>query len=464
MKNYDLIVIGSGAGGLTATFTALGFGKSVLVIEKDRPGGECTWSGCIPSKSLINQAKAVHTARKFADIQVDGASIMANVRAVSERIYEHETPEVLQKAGADYLNGEAVFVDAHTLAVGDQRVRGKKIILATGSAPLLPPIPGLSEVAPLTNENIFQLEQLPESLLILGGGVISMELAQALNRLGVRCTVVEMLPEVLGREEPEFAALMREKLASEGVVFQLDTKATRVEKTAQGIRLHTVRGTQESTLDAEQILVALGRAPNIKGMGLDTVGIQVDKGVVVNKHLQTSLPHVYACGDVAGPYLLSHMANYQGKIAAMNAVLPLPVKRSVNYQHVTWATFTDPELARAGMTETEARAQYGDRIRVYHYDFAKLDRAQTKAGDMGRIKLITDHRARVLGAHIIAERAGDLIAEVQVLKTLGIPFSKLQGVIHPYPSYADALRQLSQQVFLDRIFQHPVVKLFRSGK
>lgn len=464
MTTYDLIVVGSGAGGLTATFTALGFGKKVLVIEKDRPGGECTWSGCIPSKSLINQAKAVHTARKFGDFQVDGASIMANVRAVSERIYEHETPEVLQKAGAEYANGAAVFVDAHTIVVGEQRYRAKKVILATGSAPLLPPIPGLADVAPLTNENIFQLQQLPESLLILGGGVISMELAQALNRLGVRCTVVEMLPEVLGREEPEFAALMREQLAAEGVKFQLDTKATRVEKTAQGICLHAIRGTQESTLEAEQILVALGRSPNVSGMGLDTVGIQVDKGVVVNKHLQTSLPHVYACGDVAGPYLLSHMANYQGKIAAMNAVLPLPIKRSVNYQHVTWATFTDPELARAGMTEAEARAQYGDRIRVYHYDFAKLDRAQTKAGDMGRIKLITDQRARVLGAHIIAERAGDLIAEVQVLKTLGIPFSKLQGVIHPYPSYADALRQLSQQVFLDRIFQHPVVKLFRSRK
>ncbi|MFY0664963.1 MAG: dihydrolipoyl dehydrogenase [Natronospirillum sp.] len=463
MKAYDLIVIGSGAGGLTATFTALGFGKKVLVVEKDRPGGECTWSGCVPSKALINLAKDVHIAKKFGAVEVDGADILRRVRAVSERIYEHETPEVLQKAGADYVHGAARFVSANTIEVGGQQYVGKRIMLATGSAPLVPNIPGLTDVDFLTNENIFEQTSLPPSLLVLGGGVISMELAQAMNRLGVQVTVVEMMPEVLGREEPEFAALVREKLASEGVRFALNTKAVRVERTADGIKLHTESDGKAAYLEAAQILVALGRSPNVTGMGLEEIGVQIKGGVVVNAYLETSVKGIFACGDVAGPYLLSHMANYQGKIAAMNAILPWPIRRKVDYQHVCWATFTDPELAHAGMTEAEARAKYGDRIRVYHYDFAKLDRAQTKEGDMGSIKLITDRKARVLGAHIIGERAGDLIAEVQVMKTLGLSFGKLQKVIHPYPSYADALRQLSQQVFLDNIMQHPVVKLFRKS-
>jgi len=460
MKTYDLIVIGSGAGGLTAAFTALGFGKKVLVVEKDRPGGECTWSGCVPSKALINRAKAVHTARQFADIEPDTASILAEVREVSESVYEEETPEVIEKAGADYVNGYARFTDAHTIDVDGQVFRGKKFMLATGSSPMVPPIPGLDSVDYLTNENVFQQEHLPASLIVLGGGAIGMELAQAMNRLGTEVTVVEMMPEILSREEPEFARLIREKLAAEGVRFELGAKAVGVEQTESGVQLKTDRKGEAGTLNAERILLALGRSPNVGGMGLEAINVKIEKWLVVNKHLQTTQKHIYACGDVAGPYLLSHMANYQGKIAAMNAILP--IKRSVNYTDVAWSTFTDPEFARAGLTEQEARDQHGDAIRVYQYDFAKLDRAKTKSGDMGRIKLITRRNGKVLGAHIIGERAGELIAEVQVMKTLNLNFAKLQGVIHPYPTYADSLRQISQQVLLDNIFQHPVVRFVRN--
>lgn len=457
MKSYDLIVIGTGAAGLTAAFTALGFGKRVLVVEKDRPGGECTWSGCVPSKALINQAKAIHSARQFAEVPVDGAAVLERVRAVSERVYEDETPEVLEKAGAVYLNGTARFVDAHHIEVDGERIRGRKFILATGSRPLLPPIEGLDSIDYLTNESVFQQSDLPKSLLVLGGGVISMELAQAMNRLDVAVTVVEMAPEVLPREEPEFAAAIRERLQAEGVRFAIGTRATRVGQGEGGIILHTDSGDQ---LTAERLLVALGRQANVDNLGLDNAGVSVDRGLVLNAQLRTTAKNIYACGDVAGPYLLSHMANYQGKIAAMNAVLPL--RRSVNYDHVSWAIFTDPEFARAGLTEAEAREQYGDGIRVYHYDMAqKLDRAKTKAGDGGRIKLITSARGKVLGAHILAERAGELIAEVQVMKTLGLNFAKLQGVIHPYPTYADSLRQLSQQVLLDNILQHPLMRFVR---
>jgi pyruvate/2-oxoglutarate dehydrogenase complex dihydrolipoamide dehydrogenase (E3) component len=460
MKPYDLIVIGSGAGGLTAAFTALGFGKRVLIVEKDRPGGECTWSGCVPSKALINQAKDIHIARKFADISVDTRGILERVRAVSEQVFEEETPDVLQKAGADYVKGFAQFISPNRIEVGDKTYQGKKFVLATGSSPFAPPIPGLDQVDYLTNENFFQQETLPASIILLGGGPIGMELAQAMNRLGVSVTVVEMMPEILSREEPEFSGLIRQRLDAEGVRFELGAKAVGVEKTATGVRLIAEKGSETLSLDAENVMVAIGRSPNVKGMGLEDIGVDVDKGIVVNQHMQSSVKNIYACGDVAGPYLLSHMANFQGKIAAMNAILP--INRSVDYSHVAWVTFTDPEFARAGMTEQEARELHGDSIRVYRYDFAKLDRAKTKAGDIGLIKLITSSRGKVLGAHIIGERAGELIAEVQVMKTLNLNFGKLQKVIHPYPTYADSLRQLSQQVFLDNIFKHPVVSFLRS--
>ena len=460
MKVFDLIVIGSGAAGLTSAFTALGFGKKVLIIEKHKSGGECTWSGCIPSKGLINQAKDVFIAKKFAKIEVDSATILTQVRAISEAIYTHETPEVLEQAGAVFVQGEAAFVSSKVIQVGAEQYRGKKIIIATGSSPAVPPISGLSAVPYLTNDNFFEQDKLPASILVLGAGAIGMELAQAMNRLDVQVTVVEMMPEVMFREEPDMAALIREKLSSEGVVFHLGTKAVAVESSPTGVRLTVSQGESEQVLEAEKILVALGRAPNISGLNLAAVGIETERGIVVDQYLQTTAKGVYACGDVAGPYLLSHMANYQAKLATLNALLP--IRRKVNYAHVAWTTFTDPEFARAGMTEAEARAAQGDSIRVYHYDFNKLDRAKTKAGDMGRIKLITSSRGKVLGAHIIGERAGEMIAQVQVVKTLGLNFAKVQGVIHPYPTYSDALRQIAQQVFLDNILLHPMVKFFRN--
>jgi pyruvate/2-oxoglutarate dehydrogenase complex dihydrolipoamide dehydrogenase (E3) component len=459
MKVFDLIVIGSGAAGLTSAFTALGFGKKVLIVEKHRSGGECTWSGCIPSKGLINEASDVHIARQFADIKVDTAAILKRIRLISEGIYEHETPEVLEKAGAVFVQGAAQFVSPRVISVNGEQFQAKKIMIATGSSPLVPPIPGLDTVPFLTNDNFFEQDSLPASMIVLGAGAIGMELSQAMCRLGVIVTVVEMTPEVMFREEPEFSAIIRDKLAAEGVNFYLGAKASKFERSELGVKVYAEQDGKEIIVEAEALLVALGRSPNTADLNLDAAGIEIDRGVKVDAYLQTTAKGVYACGDVAGPYLLSHMANFQGKIATMNAVLP--IRRKANYQHVSWATFTDPEFARAGLTEVEAREQCGDSIRVYNYDFDKLDRAKTKAGDMGRIKLITSRKGKVLGAHIIGKRAGELIAEVQVMKTLGLNFAKLQGVIHPYPTYADALRQIAQQVFLDNLLNHPVVRFFR---
>lgn len=466
MKTYDLIVLGCGAGGLTVAYTALGLGKKVLVIEKDKPGGECTWSGCIPSKALINLAKK---QRYVAQPDAAGsAAHMQGVRRVIDSVYAHETPAVLQEAGLDYLRGAGRFVDRHTIEVDGQGYRAKKFVIATGSSPFVPPIPGLDTIDFLSNESVFKLDALPSSLVILGGGAIGVELAQAMNRLGVDVTLVEMQNQLMFREEPELAALIRQKLTDEGVRVLLNTRAVSVEPHERGMRLFIealeAPGAQEvpMAIEAERLLVAVGRQPNVSGLGLEAIDMQMlekGKGIAVDAYLHTSVAGIYACGDVAGPYLFSHMANYQGKIAAMNALLPW--RKKADYRHVTWCTFTDPEFARAGLSESEARAQYGEGIRVYHYDFAALDRAKTNSGEIGRIKLILDRRGKVLGAHIVAERAGEMIAEVQVLKTLGIKFSQLQKVIHPYPSYADALRQLAQQVYLDELRNHPLLKLLQ---
>lgn len=461
--HYDLIVIGAGAGGLTSAFTALGFGKKVLLVEKAKPGGECTWSGCIPSKALINVAKDVHAARKIVpSLEYDTAEALSQVRKVIGAVYEEETPEVLIAAGADYAQGAAKFIDANSISVGDKVYRGKKFVIATGSSPLLVPIPGLDEVDYLTNENIFEQERLPSSMIVLGGGAIGVELAQAMNRLGVQVTVVEMQPEIMFREEASFAQTLREKLSAEGVTFYVDSKAVKVEKIAEGVRLHIDKDGETSTLDGQTLLLALGRKANSDNLGLAEIGVACDRGISVNDKLQTSVSNIYACGDVVGPYQFSHMANYQGKLAVMNALLPF--SRKASYTNAAWTTFTEPEFARAGLTQAEASEQYGGKIRVYEYNFDKLDRAKTKAGDAGRIKLITDTKSRVLGAHIIGSRAGELICQVQTMKHFKIPFGKLQAVIHPYPTYADSLRQLAQQVYLDSIFKHPVVAFFMGLK
>lgn len=462
MTHFDLIIIGSGAAGLTAAFTALGLKRKVLIVEKDRPGGECTWSGCIPSKALINCANEIQAAKKYSDLTIDTAAIMRSVRKVREAVYQHETPAALIAAGATYVQGEATFESARVVRVNSQRYCAKRIIIATGSRPLVPAIEGLAELPYLTNDNFFEQQDLPKSIIILGGGAIGMELAQAMTRLGVKVSLVEMKAEVLPREEPEMAAMLRRSLTQERVEFHLGCKAVSAGQTDAGIALVVEKAGKTFSLAAEKLLLALGRRVPTAELNLAAAGIETKGGIVVNPQLETTAKGVYACGDCVGPYQLSHMANFQGKIATLNALFPL--RRKANYRHVAWTVFTDPEFARAGMTEVEARAAHGDRIRIFHYDLAKqLDRAKTKAGDHGHIKLITLN-GRVLGAHILCQRAGELIAEVQVMKTFGLKFGKLQSVIHPYPTYADALRQLAQQVYIDGLINHPLVKMFSRNR
>jgi pyruvate/2-oxoglutarate dehydrogenase complex dihydrolipoamide dehydrogenase (E3) component len=460
MKKYDLIVIGAGAGGLSAAYTAKGFGKKVLLIEKEKPGGECTWSGCVPSKGLINLAKEIHHVKKWVpDYEVDTAEILKRVRDIVQNVYSEETPEKLQSDGIEYLNGAAKFISESTVEVKGEKISANKIIISTGSSPFVPPIEGINDIEYLTNENLFYQEKLPKSILILGGGAIGVEMAQSLNRLGVEVSLVEMMDSILFREEQDLVKMLKDKLEKEGVNFFEKHKAVKTEKTNIGVTLTIEKNGNKSQLSAESILVAVGRKANISNLGLEKVGIKTNqKGIEVNNKLETSLKNVYAVGDVAGPYQFSHMANVQGILAAKNAILPINFK--INYTHVAWCTFSDPELARAGMSEEEARKTHNV-VRVYEHSYEHLDRAKTKAGSIGKVKLILDKKGKVLGASVLGDRAGEIISEIQVIKTLGLNFAKLTNVIHPYPTYSEILNKISKRVTVDNILENPVVKLVR---
>ncbi|MCG8483648.1 MAG: FAD-dependent oxidoreductase [Clostridia bacterium] len=450
MKKTDIVVIGGGAGGLTAVYTALGFNKRVTLIEKGKPGGECTWSGCIPSKALINISKDIHRTNKYVDYQPDVKEILEKIRGISESVYQGESVEKLREDGVEYINGTASFVNSNTIEVNGQQITADKIIITTGSSPFVPPIKGLKNVDYLTNENIFLSKDLPKKILILGGGPIGVELSQALNRIGIEVEIIQRAERILVREESEFAQLLQNRLEKEGVKIHTNANAIEVleEEGKKKIRLETLQG--EKIVSGDGILVATGRKPNIEALKLENANIEHDKRKIkVNPYMQTNVKGIFAIGDVAGPYQFSHMANAQGNLALQNAILP--IKRKMKYQHVAWCTYTEPELGRAGMTEKEAKEKYGDKVRVYELSYDDIDRAKTSPNEVGLIKLILSKNGRVLGASILGNRAGEMICEIQVIKTLGIKMSKISKVIHPYPTYSEAFQKIGKRVLIDNI-------------
>lgn len=464
VKKYDIVVLGAGAAGLTAAFTAAGFSKKVALIDKNLPGGECTWSGCIPSKSLINIAKEVHHAKKYTpNLQVDTSVVLNDIQAVIQKVYAGESPEVLQNAGIDFMNSYAKFVGPHTVEVDGEKIEAKKIILSTGSSPMVPPIEGLDQVSYLTNETIFTQNSFPKTMTILGGGPIGVELSQALNRIGVKVTLVEKAERILSNDEKELVVMIQQRLIDEGVTIHTGATAVRAEQKGHTIDLIVEKDDTEMTVTGEGLLVALGRQANVKGYGLETAGVEyTSKSIQVDDHMETTAKGIYAIGDVVGPYQLSHMANAQGITAAQNAILP--INKKMDYEQVTWVTYTDPELGRSGMSEEQARKKYGDSIRVYEQDYADIDRANTKKDSIGKVKIVLDKKGYILGASILGDRAGEIISQIQTIKSLKINMGKLSGVIHPYPTYSEVLVKIGKKVYVDNLLNQPVVKVFNQAR
>ena len=443
MERYDLAVIGGGTAGLVSSAVSAGIGAKTALIEQHRLGGECLWTGCVPSKALIRSASVLHTLRRAAEFGIDVqggradfARVMERVHAIIRAIEPHDSPERFRAMGVDVIEGRARFLSPEEADVGGHRVRAKRWILATGSRTAIPPVPGLEEAGYLTHESLWELRAPPESLVVLGAGPIGLEMAQAFARLGSSVTVVESSDRILEREDPEIAAVLARHLEREGIRLLLQSKATSV-RLEGGMK---IVGAGDTELRAAEILVATGRHPNVEEMGLEAIGVEVtENGVSVDGTLRTSAHYVWAAGDVVGPYRFTHVADYQARIAAPNALFPL--RRKVDYRVVPWCTYTDPEVARVGLTESEAREAWGDKATVYRYAHDSLDRALCDGEPDGLTKLVLDPKGRVAGAHVVGPRAGETIHEAVLAVRQRLKLSELSGMIHVYPTYPESLKR-----------------------
>jgi pyruvate/2-oxoglutarate dehydrogenase complex dihydrolipoamide dehydrogenase (E3) component len=467
VAQHDLIVIGGGTAGLVTSAGAAGIGARVALIEQDRLGGECLWTGCVPSKALIACARAVHTActaERFGvrvpAADVDFGRVTQWVHEAQRRIEPHDSPERFRSLGVEVVRGTARFVGERTLHVDGRVMSAKRVVVATGSKPAVPPIDGLTDVPFVTNETIFSLERQPETLLVLGAGPIGLELAQAFARLGTTVRVLEAAPQLLPREDEEIAKLLGQQLAAEEVEILLDTKVTRVSREGRTIRLSAQRPDGSPvTVEGDTLLVATGRVSNVALLEAEKAGVETGKsGVVVDERLRTTADGVWAAGDVTGRLLFTHVADYQARLVVRNAFFPLASK--ADYSTVPWVTFTEPELAHVGLTEREARERHGGDVRVWRRPFDAVDRAITDGETHGMVKLITDRKGKILGGHILGHGAGNLIGEVALAMKHGIPAGKLGNTIHAYPTYPEAIKQAAEGYYKSR-FRGPIRTIAR---
>ncbi|HEU4451770.1 MAG TPA: mercuric reductase [Longimicrobium sp.] len=447
MERYDLAVIGGGTAGLVSSAVSAGIGARTALIEQHRLGGECLWTGCVPSKAIIRCAAVLASARRAADYGIevtdaraDFPRVMDRVRAAIATIEPHDSPERFRGLGVDVIQGRARFLSPDEAEVDGRRVRAKKWIVATGSRTAVPDLPGLKDAGYLTHENVWELDALPESMLVLGGGPIGVEMAQAFARLGSRVTVVSSGAHVLDREDPEIAAILHRQLVREGIALEMETKATAV-RVEGGMKIVSVRGPGGDTEHrVAEILVATGRHANVDGFGLREIGVEAtEKGIVVDDSLRTSVSTIWAVGDVVGPHRFTHVADYQARIATPNALFP--IRRKVDYRVVPWCTYTEPEVARVGLTEAEARERWGAAAGVFRYDHHSLDRAVCDGEPEGLTKMILDPKGRIAGAHVVGPRAGETIHEAVLALRHRLKLSDLSGMIHVYPTYPESLKR-----------------------
>jgi pyruvate/2-oxoglutarate dehydrogenase complex dihydrolipoamide dehydrogenase (E3) component len=449
-QRYDLVIVGMGSGGMVAAEFAASLPLRVAVVERDRVGGECLWTGCVPSKALLASAKVAHTIRhahrwgvEARDPTVDTTAVWARIRAVQDEIAAtDDSPRRFEALGVEVVWGQASLCDPHTVAVGERLLSTRFVLVCTGSRPSTPPVDGLAEAGFLTNETVFALERAPASLVMVGGGPIAVELAQAMARLGVRTTVLERSPGILAREQPELVAVLSRLLVAEGVDLHTGVEIQGVTVEGGAKVVHGLQGGQSRRWEAEEILVATGRVPNLDGLGLDALGIDTtSSGVVVDDRMRTSVPSVYAAGDVAGRYQFTHSAAHEAVRAVRDMFFP---GRGTVGDLVPWCTFTDPELAHVGMTGEQARRRHGDAVEVHRLDLTHSDRARAEGHSEGSVIVVTAGGS-IVGAHILAPAAGELIHELALAMREGMSLSGLASLIHVYPTLATSVGQLGAE-------------------
>ncbi len=465
MEQRDLIIIGGGVGGLVTASVAAQLGLSVTLIEKSgKLGGDCLHYGCVPSKSLIQAARVAETVRRAGRFGIEATlkvpaelgRVNRHIREVIETIQQHDDPERFRAYGCEVLFGTARFTAKDRIVVDGRTLQAKRFVIATGSSPAVPDLPGLKEAGYQTNETVFAMPSLPQRLAVVGGGPIGVELAQSYARLGSQVTLIQRNNTILPREEPAASRLLQQRLSGEGLDIVTGVQIERVDS-ANGTRtLHCKANNGVRLVEVDEILIAAGRQPNTGGLELERAGVEYDRhGIRVDRRLRSSNRRIFACGDVAGPYLFTHMAEYQAGIVLSNIVFRLP--RRVDYSVVPWVTYTEPELARVGVTEAEARMQ-GMRYDVLQFDFADIDRALAERSTDGFIRLIVKQGSRwrgggrILGATIIGPQAGELLHEIVLAMKLGARIGDIAATVHAYPTLAQIHRRAVNRHYGRKLF------------
>ena len=448
---FDIVVIGGGAGGLVVAAGGSSLGAKVALVEKHKMGGDCLWYGCVPSKTLIKSAAVAHAMRHADRWAIPAhapspriADVMERVAGVIRGIEPHDSPERFRSLGVDVVLGDGRFVAPDAFEVNGRRLTGRTFVIATGSRPAMLPVPGLAESGALTNETLFDLREDVPHLLVIGGGPIGSEMAQAFRRLGSDVTVVDVAPRILPREDADLADVVYRRMLDEGVRFHFESSIAKVDGRRGDVRV-TIKGKDgaERRVDATHVLVAAGRKANVESLGLDAAGVTLEKGrIVADDRLRTSNPRIYVVGDVAGGYQFTHLAEHHAGIVLRQAVFKLFWTRPSKV--VPWCTYTDPELARVGVSEDEAKQQ---RLahKVYRFGFDEIDRARTEGETDGFAKLVTDPSGRILGASIVGPHAGELIAECVLAMTKGLKAGDVSAAIHTYPTLASINRRAADQ-------------------
>ncbi len=460
--DFHLIAIGGGTGGLTAARLAGRGGKKVALIERDRPGGDCLWTGCVPTKSLIHVAKLSHSARNSGrfgvvaqSVHVDFDVVLRHVAAAQAAAGAIESPEAIAGYGVDLIHGEARFIDDHTVAVGDTRLTAEYIVIATGSAPVAPPIPGLHESGFDTNVEVLSWNAVPASLCVIGGGPIGVEFAQAMNRLGASTTLLEAAPQILERDDPQAAEVIMGVLAREGIEVRTGVRIVRVERVGAGRRIHYEVGGQEQVVEAERLLVATGRRPNFASLELAAAGIEHDtKGIKLDPQLRSSRKHIFAVGDAAGGYQFTHVAEAQGRLVA-NIIAG---KRFQKWSDriVPRVTYTDPEVASVGLQVEQSRAAGKQGVRTWEVPLSEVDRAITMGETDGFLKVVTARGwnsripglrklmgDEIVGACLVAPNAGDLLMPIVMAMRAHLPMGLVAWNMQAYPTFALGVRQVT---------------------
>ncbi|MES9858368.1 MAG: FAD-dependent oxidoreductase, partial [Sedimenticola sp.] len=442
----NLIVIGAGSGGLVASYIAAAVKAKVTLIEKHKMGGDCLNTGCVPSKALIRSARYLAQTRrakefgfKSASAEFDFSDVMERVQNVVKQVEPHDSVERYTRLGVDVVEGEAKITSPYSVEVNGETLTSRSIIVATGARPFVPPIPGLDQIDYLTSDDLWTLRELPQRLVVLGGGPIGCELAQSFARFGAEVSIVEMAPKLMIREDDDVTALVTEHFAADGINIYTNHKA-KAFKVEEGRKLLIAEHDgNEVELEFDQVLVAVGRMANTQGFGLEALGVEISerRTVEANDFLQTNFPNIYVCGDVVGPYQFTHTAAHQAWYASVNALFGMFRKFRVDYSVIPFATFTDPEVARVGLNEQDARAQ-GITYEATVYGLDDLDRAIADGENHGFIKVLTvPGKDKILGATIVGEHAGDLIAEFVTAMRYGLGLNKILGTIHIYPTWTE---------------------------